>query len=68
MEFYKPYDGTQPTYRIDYDSFPKQLNYLSPKLEKLLRARYSRLPKYNPLVKRLNTPEITGCCPKIMNY
>ncbi len=68
MKFEKPYDGTQPLYRVAYSSFIKPFNYLSPKQEYLLRSKFVKLPKFNAAVKRLNTPEIAGHAPKIMNY
>lgn len=68
MHFYKSYDSTETLYRISYDSFVNPFNYLSPEEERLLRSRHVKLPGYNPVIKRLNTPEIAGCSPKIVNY
>lgn len=68
MKFFRHYDGTRETYRIDYDSFISTFNYLSPEEERLLRSRYAKLPKYIPQVKRLNTTEIGGYTPIIKNY
>lgn len=68
MKFFKLYDGTQQAYQIDYNSFPKLFNYLSPNYEYLLKSKYVKMPKYDPHIKRLNTPEIAGYAPKIRNY
>ena len=68
MKYYRHYDGTQEVYRIDYDSFHNPFNYLSPEFEYILRSKYSKLVKYIPQVKRLNTPEIAGYTPTIKNY
>lgn len=68
MKFERSYDGTRPTYRIDYGSFVRPLNYISPKFERQLRSRYAKIPKYNPLVKRLNTVNTAGYAGKIKNY
>lgn len=68
MKFYRLYDGTQQVYWIDYESFPKPFNYLSPEFERILRSRYMKKPVYDPMVKRLNTIEVCGYTPKINNY
>lgn len=68
MKFHKLYNGIQETYRIDPEGFINPFNYLSPEFERVLKNRYFRLPKYNPHIKRLNTPEIAGYTPIIKNY
>lgn len=68
MKYFKPYNGTRLVYRIDYKSFVNPLNYLEPSLENQLRSRYSKIPIYNPMIKRLNTPNIAGYSPVIKNY
>jgi hypothetical protein len=67
MKFEKSYDGTQKFYRKSYSLFVKPFNYLSPNYEYLLRSKYVKKPYYNPVVKRLNTIEISGVTPKIEN-
>lgn len=68
MKYHKLYDGTRPVYRVAYDAFVEPFNYLELSLEYQLRSRYVQLPKYNPMVKRLNTPEIAGYSPDIKNF
>lgn len=68
MKLEKLYDGTRPVYRIAYSGFIKPLNYISPQFEYLLRSKYVKLPKYNPVTKRLNTVDTAGYAGKIKNY